>query len=41
MMQRRGFSTAILDADVTGPSIPKIFGVTAARRAPSWALIRA
>ena len=28
MMQRRGFSTAILDADVTGPSIPKIFGVT-------------
>lgn len=27
MMQRRGFSTAILDADVTGPSIPKIFGI--------------
>ncbi len=24
---RRGYSTAILDADVTGPSIPKIFGV--------------
>jgi len=26
-MQRRGFSTAILDADITGPSIPKAFGV--------------
>lgn len=27
MMQRRGFTTAILDADITGPSIPKMFGV--------------
>ncbi len=26
-MQRAGFRTAILDADVTGPSIPKIFGI--------------
>ncbi|MBO5036032.1 MAG: Mrp/NBP35 family ATP-binding protein [Clostridia bacterium] len=26
-MQRRGFKTAILDADITGPSIPKVFGV--------------
>ncbi len=26
--QRRGFSTAILDADVTGPSIPKMFGLS-------------
>ena len=26
-MNKRGFSTAILDADITGPSIPKIFGV--------------
>ena len=25
-MQRRGFQTAILDADITGPSIPKAFG---------------
>ena len=24
---RRGMSTAILDADITGPSIPKAFGV--------------
>ena len=26
-MQRRGLKTAILDADVTGPSIPKCFGM--------------
>ena len=26
-MQRRGYRTAILDADVTGPSIPKAFGL--------------
>ena len=26
-MKRRGFATAILDADITGPSIPKAFGI--------------
>lgn len=26
-MNRRGFHTAVLDADITGPSIPKIFGI--------------
>lgn len=26
-MRRLGYSTAVLDADVTGPSIPKIFGI--------------
>ena len=26
-MQRRGFSCAVLDADITGPSVPKSFGV--------------
>ena len=26
-MNRRGHSTAVLDADITGPSIPKMFGI--------------
>ena len=26
-MKRRGYNTAILDADITGPSIPKAFGI--------------
>ncbi len=27
LLQRQGFKTAILDADITGPSIPKAFGL--------------
>ncbi len=27
LMRRRGYRTAILDADITGPSIPKMFGL--------------
>lgn len=27
LLRRRGYDTAILDADITGPSIPKAFGV--------------
>ena len=27
LMQRKGYKTAILDADITGPSIPKNFGI--------------
>ena len=27
-MQRRGYRTAVLDADITGPSVPKSFGIT-------------
>lgn len=26
-MQKRGFRCAVLDADITGPSIPKVFGI--------------
>ncbi len=28
IMQRRGYNSAILDADITGPSVPKAFGIT-------------
>ena len=28
LMQRRGYRTAVLDADITGPSAPKLFGLT-------------
>ena len=27
LMNRKGYKTAILDADITGPSIPKAFGM--------------
>ena len=27
LLNRRGYHTAVLDADVTGPSIPKLFGL--------------
>ena len=27
-MQKRGYRCAVLDADITGPSIPRMFGIT-------------
>ena len=27
MMQRKGYQSAVMDADITGPSIPKVFGI--------------
>lgn len=38
-MQRRGYQTAVLDADVTGPSIPKAFGIHEHARGTEDALI--
>ena len=28
LLARKGYNTAVLDADITGPSIPKLFGIT-------------
>lgn len=33
LLQRNGYQTAVLDADVTGPSIPKAFGLSERARA--------
>ena len=27
LLNRRGYKTGVLDADITGPSIPKLFGI--------------
>ena len=37
-VQRRGYKTAILDADITGPSIPKAFGLHGHAEASEWGL---
>lgn len=37
--QRNGYNTAILDADVTGPSIPKIFGIKTKAYANNFGLL--
>ena len=35
-MNRMGYHTAILDADVTGPSIPKAFGIRKSSKQRTW-----
>ena len=35
LMQRRGYTVGVLDADVTGPSIPKVFGISKKAEADS------
>ncbi|WP_167955754.1 Mrp/NBP35 family ATP-binding protein [Anaerosporobacter faecicola] len=41
LMRRRGYDTAILDADVTGPSIPKAFGIHEQAKADEHGIIPA
>ena len=41
LMRRKGYNTAILDADVTGPSIPKAFGVHEKALADQYGIIPA
>lgn len=40
-MQKAGYKTAILDADITGPSIPKMFGVTDKAEGSEYGIIPA
>ena len=40
-MAKRGCSTAVLDADITGPSIPKAFGVSECREASEDGIVPA
>lgn len=37
LLQRRGYKTGVLDADITGPSIPKLFGLHGPARADETA----
>lgn len=39
LMNRRGFKTAVLDADITGPSIPKAFGIKGKAQASEFGLL--
>ncbi len=38
LAQRQGYKTAIMDADITGPSIPKAFGLHGHAEASEWGL---
>ncbi len=39
LMNRMGYRTAVLDADITGPSIPKVFGLTEKAEAHDFGLL--
>ena len=39
--QREGYNTAILDAEITGPSIPKIFGISGRAKGNEFGLLPA
>lgn len=39
LMQRKGYETAILDADITGPSIPKAFGLKSMAEATEFGIL--
>lgn len=41
LMNRRGHTSAILDADITGPSIPKAFGIKGKAVPNEWGLLPA
>ncbi len=38
-MNRRGYNTAVLDADITGPSIPKAFGVNTRAKGSEFGIL--